>query len=321
MAAVTTTMDDAQVFGLGALDSPDDPRDWPAARLMALADAPEADAAPPESWLAPDPQAPTYLQGSSPMCVSYGTGGDKVYDDLRDTGLFAPDFPLFFSQIGGTQYGAVPRTALQRLVDAGYPVDGRPELAARHRIASYARVEPDRASLCEAMPVLGPLLLSLRWHYSWFRPVAGVLPAPSGAIGGHLVRCVGWTAAGLVCVNSWGTAWGDHGRFTIPWAYLSEVKEAWATSDLVEPPALKWSLRVAARASVRHSSRNAAGLYVMPDRLRVWGPKASSAACWAPKRIRTTKGQTITAVAVTSGVFAGRTVHLGPGVTATAKEA
>ncbi len=314
-------MDDSLVFGLGALDSPDDDRDWPAARLMALAAA-EPDAAAPESWLAPDPQAPTYNQGSSPMCVAFGTGGDKVYDDLRDTGPFTPDFALFFGRIGGTSSGAVPRTALQQLVDAGYPPAQHPELSSRHRIASYARVEPDRASLCAAMPVLGPLLLSLRWHSSWYRPLAGgLLPAPDVFAGGHLARCVGWTAAGLVCVNSWGTAWGDRGRFTIPWAYLSEIKEAWATSDLVEPTALRWSLRVAARASVHHSSRTAAGLYVMPDRVRPWGPTASSAGCSAPKRIRTTKGQTITAVAVTSGVFKGRWVHLGPGVTAQAKGA
>jgi hypothetical protein len=308
-------MDDSLVFGLGALDSPDDDRDWPAARLMALADA-DLDAAPPESWLAPAPQAPVYSQGSTPMCVAYAAGSEQVWHDLRDTGLFAPDFALFFGQIGGTPSGAVPRTALQRLVTHGYPPDGHPELAPRHRIASYARVEADRASICAAMPVLGPLLLSLRWHASWFRPLAGgVLPAPSGAVGGHLVRCLGWTAAGLACVNSWGAAWGDHGRFTLPWAYLAEVKEAWATSDVAEPPATAWELRLAKGAHPEWTTVTA-GLLDSPWTPSAPRPSAGAWPCTPPKLMKTERGGTATVCQVLSGaVWKGRWVHLvGPGV-------
>jgi hypothetical protein len=310
--------------GLGSLHSPDDDRDYPDAILYALAGV-EPDAAPPPSYTSPAPFPPVYNQGVTPQCVAYGSGGLKDWQDMRDTGPFAPDFGLFFAQIGGTPNGAVPRNAMQRLLDFGYPPAVSPAAAAQHRIASYYRVPVDQLSIQQAILAFGPVGISANWHASWFRPLAGgVLPPPVGSVGGHFFYGIGYVPRGLVCVNSWGTAWGASGRFILPWAYLSEVKEVWKTTDVVypKPPTIAWSLRVAAHASVHHSSLNAANLYVMPDKVKQWGPKASSADCLAPKRIKTTDGHVITAVFVPSkpnGAFNARWVHLGPGVTAVTK--
>jgi hypothetical protein len=83
------------------------------------------------------------------------------------------------------------------------------------------------------------------------------------------------------------------------------------------PPRPSWVLRVAARAQVHHSVI-ASGRYAVPDAVRPWGSRASSARCGPTEHILTTAGDEITVVHVLTGAFAGRAVHLGPGVTASA---
>jgi C1A family cysteine protease len=49
------------------------------------------------------------------------------------------------------------------------------------------------------------------------------LPGPGEQIlGGHAVLCVGYddSTKRFLCRNSWGRTWGQHGYFTLPYAYL-----------------------------------------------------------------------------------------------------
>ncbi len=51
------------------------------------------------------------------------------------------------------------------------------------------------------------------------------MPKPGEAeIGGHAVMAVGYNDASgsFIVRNSWGPAWGDHGYFTMPYAYLAD---------------------------------------------------------------------------------------------------
>jgi C1A family cysteine protease len=54
----------------------------------------------------------------------------------------------------------------------------------------------------------------------------GVVPMPSpseSCLGGHCVYCVGYDdkLQRFICVNSWGTGWGNQGLFSLPYAYMS----------------------------------------------------------------------------------------------------
>jgi hypothetical protein len=300
------------VYGLGAIRSPIDPRDWAIDLLYATAGV-DPVVALPVSYLAPMPYPPVFNQGLSPQCVAYSSASAKAYQDLRDTGLFAPDFSTFFAQIGGTQAGAVPRVALQQELDHGYPpVSGS---AALHRISAYYSVPVTAAAIQGAVLSFGPVLLSLPWFNSWFRPVAGVLPAPDTVAGGHEILCIGWSATGLVLVNSWGTGWGASGRVTMPWSYLDRVWEAWKSVDVIDVKPRTYTLHIAANATV--VSYLLDGSCLGHTKTRKWGPKASSAPCAAPRvRLGCHSGRA-TVVHVPKGAFAGREVRLGRGVQVT----
>lgn len=306
------------VFGLGAIESPPDERDWPIDLLYAT-EGIEPDAAAP-SYLVPSPWPPVLNQGSSPMCVAYSSSTLKAWQDVRDTGPSDFDEPAFFRAIGGTVYGAVVRDALARLLTVGYPVVslGQPE---RHRIAAYYAVPVTREAICSAIAAFGPVLLSVRWPRSWFRPVAGVLPAPTEIAGGHAIVAVGWDGRGLRIRNSWGTGWGLSGDAWIPWAYLGQVRESWKAIDQVVARRRTWHLHIAHGAMVRVAHVNRAGLISGWDKPDRWDGTASGAPCGAPRIKRGTVRGQATVVPVTAGTYRGRWVLVGRGVTVTSKEA
>jgi hypothetical protein len=308
--------DDPEAYGLGAIQSPPDERDWDIGLLYAAAGE-DPVAAPPATYTAPAPYPPVYNQGVTPMCVAYSNGSSKVYQDLRDTGLFPPDQSLFFSRIGGTQNGAVPRIALAQMLDHGYPPAGNAAGSGLHRIAAYYAVPVSQAAVQSAIMSFGPVLVSLPWYRSWFHPGAqGVLPTPDAQVGGHEILAVGWDARGLHLRNSWGAAWGVGGDCWLPWAYLARVWEVWKSADAVVPKPRTYTLRIAANANVVHYALSSAGC-LTDTKARKWGPRASSAPCGAARVVRgCTRGQA-TVVPVPKGAFAGRWVRLGAGVTVT----
>lgn len=217
-------------YGLGCLPSPADPRDF---LVEALYD--QLGAAPPAHI--PDTyrvrgRLPAVLdQGSSPMCVAYSSAAMKAWQDHRDQGVwFDFDKVEFFHEIGGTQQGAMIRSAMEQMLKVGYPT--RKGRAERHQIAAYYRVGVERERLQRALLTLGPILLSVEWAHSWFRPgTGGLLPPWDSSAGGHAIMAIGWTVRGLRLRNSWGDAWGRGGNCTLPWEALTHVREGWKSYD------------------------------------------------------------------------------------------
>jgi hypothetical protein len=75
------------------------------------------------------------------------------------------------------------------------------------------------------------------------------MPAPGeNALGGHAIQCIGYAdnnngtnfAGGgvFVLLNSWGPNAGDHGRYYIPYAYMTDLgwAEAWSITAAAPPP-------------------------------------------------------------------------------------
>lgn len=313
--------DDLTTYGLGALDSPPDERDWDVASLYELTGA---DAAPllPAAYTAPPPWPPILNQHATPMCVAYSSSTLKGWEDLRDQGAFDFDEPLFFDEIGGTASGAYIRQALDRLLSVGYPVVTIGNRA-QHRITAYYRVGISETELKTAILAFGPILLSLSWPHSWFRPVGGILPGADYNVGGHAIIATGWGASGLRLRNSWGTTWGLSGEAIMPWYHVGQIKEAWkAVDQIVVPPRPRaYRVNLAAHALVRVAEVNRAGRITgWRDPIR-WGDQPSSAPCKRPRIKRGVRsGQALVAL-VTAGVFKGKWISVtSRGVTVTSKE-
>jgi hypothetical protein len=84
----------------------------------------------------------------------------------------------------------------------------------------------------KALMEYGPVLASVKW-YSSFKPDSdGVLPTTEvGEAGYHAIMIYGWDEVGFKCQNSWGTNWGNKGRFTLP--YEIKIREARCLVDEV----------------------------------------------------------------------------------------
>jgi hypothetical protein len=248
-------MTEDTIYGLGAIEDPPDDRDYPLDALYAAEGIdPTPEDALPSAYRAPG--MPAVLdQGSSPMCVAFGSSGIKGWQDRRDQDrYFDFDEPTFFRRIGGTQNGAVPRVAMERLRAYGYPVVSVDQ-EGLHKIAAYYAVPPTASSLRSAIYDLGPVGFSSSWYSSWFRPVNGVLPPPTSKVGRHFFIAYGWDASGrILCRNSWGTDWGLAGDFLIPAGYLNAdgTSGAWKTADVIEHPIpYRHTVDVTARPSLR----------------------------------------------------------------------
>ena len=224
------------LFGLGAVPSPPDARDFPIADAYAATGT-----APPETFaprVVRTPMPGVINQGDTPQCVAYSTAGAKAWQDMRDQGtaITAFDEAAFFSAIGGTPQGAYLRAALAQLLKVGYPVRGHPDQAAQHRIKAYYAVPLSLNDLRAAIQTFGPVLLAFDWAESWFKPLPnGQLPAPDRSAGGHAIWAWGWDdRIGLLLRNSWGPTWGMHGNCYVPYRYLGQAWEAWKSVDVPE---------------------------------------------------------------------------------------
>jgi C1A family cysteine protease len=109
--------------------------------------------------------------------------------------------------------------------------------AARHNlVSSYMAVTQTEDGLKSALAAGYVVVLGFSVFESFMSPQvaeSGIapLPAPNEAmVGGHAVVVVGYTAQGEWIVrNSWGSAWGQAGYFTMPFDYLTNPNLA---SDL-----------------------------------------------------------------------------------------
>lgn len=298
--------------GLGAIPSPPDERDWSIDALYAMTGRDAV--AIPATYLVPAPYPPVLNQGTTPMCVAYSAAGEQGYYDLRDQGSFNYDEPTFFRAIGGDANGAVVRDAFKYRLATGYPAIGSP--ATSHRITAYYAVPLTQSDIQQAILAFGPVIVGTPWYQSWFRPVAGVLPAPDTVVGGHALQAVGWDSRGLRLRNSWGSGWGLGGDAFLPWAYLGRIREVWKAVDKIDPapPTTTYSVHIAAGAKVLTAILGTSGC-ISGWNTRTWGPTPSSAPCKAPVIRAGCSHGSATVVAVTKGTFAGKLVRIGTGVT------
>jgi hypothetical protein len=293
-------------FGLGALQSPPDERDYQAAELYAALGIEPATAFA-SSYVIPE-RPPILYQDGLPQCVAYSTSAMKSWQDRHDgAGFVNLDEGRFFAAIGGTSAGAYVRDAMAEMVVDGYPEQGGAN-AAKHRVKAYYAIPHTADGLRAAILALGAVVIATPWYASWFRPLdSGLLPAPDRQVGGHAILAVGWDIFGLRLRNSWGTAWGVGGECTLPWRYVAGLWEAWKAVDVVPPP-ITHRVYLAHGAKVRIYRLNSAGR-IRDWTDQTWTPPASSAPCGPEiKRLTVDGKSSAITVRVIRGSFAGKTI-------------
>ncbi len=214
----------------------EDPRDYPVAALFDAAELKPAAAIelPPSYADATMPRVPVLNQLLTPRCVAYAASALMTRFELLDRGLVLNlDEAKFAGQIRTTPAGAYIGDALERMLHNGYPTIKGGD-AGQHRIKAYYKVPTDPMSLKQALIAFGPLDVIGQWHGNWYDPPAsGVLPSAGSVDSGHDTVLWGYNEIGAIFRNSWGSAWGHGGNFTIRWADLNAyLWAAYKTVDL-----------------------------------------------------------------------------------------
>ena len=116
------------------------------------------------------------------------------------------------------------------------------KIARTHPAVTYNRVPQDAGQLKACLAAGYPFVLGITVYESFESDDvahSGVVPMPQPsetALGGHAVMAAGYDdpSQRFLVRNSWGSAWGMGGYFTIPYAYLTDDNLA---SDF-------WTIRV-----------------------------------------------------------------------------
>lgn len=226
-------------YGLGALPSPADPRDWQLPLDMA---------APLPSKYYAAGMPPVLNQGTSPMCVAFSSASVRMWQERPDAGRFVDFDPAWLyyraqaiDGIPGPHDGTTIRAAMKVLAAAGLAPKAAPAQADHYRIASYYAVPFQPEALKAAILQYGPINVATSWARSWMRPPmvngAYVLPPFDSPIGGHATVLYGWDDAigggAFYLRNSWGRGWCGTGNVYAPYArFVPRMHDAWKSLDI-----------------------------------------------------------------------------------------
>lgn len=106
------------------------------------------------------------------------------------------------------------------------------EEASMHKVKSYAKCDTDE-NIKYALLSYGPVLASVKWYDKYTLENNVICFDTQANNGYHAVMVYGFNDKGWLCQNSWGTNWGDEGRFILPYDY--GICEAWSFVDADNP--------------------------------------------------------------------------------------
>ena len=232
-------------FDPGGIASPPDPKDHSVPLDEAIVV--------PRRWIigpnTKSSMAPVTNQGKLPECGGY-TGIDvmRYHGKVAGDGVLNLD-PHWLYRRAQTRdgiplphRGTTARGVLQTLRLEGVPEIAKPGSAARgsaarNMIGSYGRLPFTAGAITTALVQYeGPIVIGMAWPASFFHPVRGLAPQPSGERYGHLLELIGKddnVAGGSALLqNHWRETWGQGGRIWIPWRWLLPlIHDAWKVLD------------------------------------------------------------------------------------------
>ena len=118
--------------------------------------------------------------------------------------------------------------------------------ALKHRAIVVQSIHDDAQSMKSALALGHPFCVGISVFESFESDAvaaSGVVPMPNQAteqnLGGHAVAVVGYDDHKQVWIlrNSWGSGWGQHGYFTLPYAYLLDpnlASDMWVITSVTK---------------------------------------------------------------------------------------
>ena len=196
---------------------------------------------------------PVFDQGTLGSCTANAIGNAYRFDLLKQRGprSFVPSrLFIYYNErvIEGTvdaDAGAQLRDGIKTLARQGvcaeatwpYEIErfrDKPPTAAfreglKHQALIYQRLTQDAWQMKGCLASGFPFVFGFAVYESFETPAVartGKMPMPGPGerqIGGHAVLAVGYNdrTQAFIVMNSWSTAWGDAGYFTMPYAYLT----------------------------------------------------------------------------------------------------
>lgn len=152
---------------------------------------------------------PVLDQGNQPFCVGYSWRQWLTTAPLMTRS--GPDAPTIYheAQVNDEWPGED--------YDGTSVRGGAKALEIRGHIATYLWATT-KTELTEWVLTKGPAVVGTWWYSSMFTPNADGFVFPSGSLeGGHAYIIIGYNSLSKVyrCMNSWGSSWGQKGRFWI----------------------------------------------------------------------------------------------------------
>lgn len=136
--------------------------------------------------------------------------GDCYYDDCPTNSSAEEAYELVSAR-------------LEELRDLAYP----------HRISTYYKCATAQ-EIKTALINDGPVIVSVKMYHNAC-VVDGVYQwDDKDDFGYHCMLCYGYNERGWLIQNSWGTYYGDNGRFILPYDFV--LCEAWGVSDNIDDP-------------------------------------------------------------------------------------
>ena len=191
-------------------------------------------------------------QSNTPSCVAHAASSIVEYHHKRQQNekmVFSTEFIYGLRDIGYyvgdgmyirdalktlKKYGDVPLADLKgnnnyniAMESVKSKRDELEEKAYPHRISSYFRVKTED-EIKTALMKHGYVMASINW-YKGSTLVDDVYTPTDEYNGRHAIVLYGWNEKGWLAHNSWGTNWGNKGRFIIPFGF--KFNEAWGITD------------------------------------------------------------------------------------------
>jgi len=195
-------------------------------------------------------------QGAVGSCVAHACSSIIEYHNKRQektATLFSTEFIYGYRPAGYyVGEGMYLRDALKTLQKVGDPplhkfrgnnkcsdamknveaqLETLKDLAYPHRISSYVRVRSTE-EIKQAIMDHGYILASMPWHVDYKLKNGVYTYTKKETRGNHCVCIYGWNEKGWLVHNSWGLAWGQRGRFIVPFDF--KWNETWAIIDNIE---------------------------------------------------------------------------------------
>lgn len=174
--------------------------------------------------------------------VKMSTGyiyGNRLLSVHKGKGMYTRDALKTLMKFGDVLYEDFPENvevpyAIERFDDTNKELVDK---GLNYKIKSYFKLANENAikkHILDNQPVVMTM-----WWYDDISVKDGILKTDcvkSKNTGGHCMVIYGWNKTGWLVQNSWGTGWGNKGRFILP--YSVPMKETWGVTDAASDSSL-----------------------------------------------------------------------------------